>query len=100
MPEALNATELTAALAALRGWSGDSDGLLRAWRFSSFAQAMAFMHDCAPGIDALGHHPDWSNVYDRVSIRLTTHDAGNRVTVRDVELAALLDAQAQIHGGH
>jgi 4a-hydroxytetrahydrobiopterin dehydratase len=99
MPEPLDAAALAAALATLRGWSGDGDGLLRTWRFPAFARALAFMHACVPGIDALNHHPEWSNVYDRVSVRLATHDAGGRVTALDVDLARLLEAQARAHGG-
>ena len=105
MPEPLAADALATALATRRGWSGGSGGLLRTWRFPShvrfpsFATAMAFMHACAPRIDALNHHPEWSNVYDKVAVRLATHDAGNRVTALDVQLATLLDEQAIIHGG-
>lgn len=99
MPEPLAADALATALATRRGWSGGSGGLLRTWRFPSFATAMAFMHACAPRIDALNHHPEWSNVYDKVAVRLATHDAGNRVTALDLQLATLLDEQANIHGG-
>lgn len=99
MPEPLGSAALGAALSSLPGWSGSANGLLRTWRFPSFAGAIAFMRDCVPGIDALNHHPEWSNVYDRVSVRLATHDAGDRVTALDVELARLLDAQALAHGG-
>lgn len=99
MPEPLAPDGIAAALVSLRGWSGGSGGLLRTWRFPSFATAMTFMQACTPSIDALNHHPEWSNVYDKVSVRLATHDAGNRVTTLDVQLASLLDAQAQIHGG-
>ena len=99
MPEPLSSDALATALANLRGWSGGSGGLLRTWRFPSFAAAMAFMHACTPRIDVLDHHPEWNNVYDKVSVRLATHDAGNRVTARDVQLATLLDEQARIHYG-
>lgn len=99
MPEPLSGPALATALGGLHGWSGGSGGLLRTWRFPSFASAIAFMHDCAPGIDALNHHPEWSNVYDKVSVRLATHDAGNRVTMLDVELAKMLDGKAITHGG-
>jgi 4a-hydroxytetrahydrobiopterin dehydratase len=99
MPEPLSADALATTLAGLRGWSGGSGGLLRTWRFPSFTAAMAFMHACTPRIDTLDHHPEWSNVYDKVSVRLATHDAGNRVTALDVQLATLLDEQARIHCG-
>lgn len=91
----LTPAEITAALATLPGWRLDGAALVREWRFGSFADAIAFMHDAAPDIDRLGHHPEWSNVYDRVSARLRTHDAGNLVTVLDLELARTLDRHAQ-----
>lgn len=72
--------------------------MARTFRFADFPCAMAFMGDCAEDIDRLAHHPEWSNVYDRVSVRLTTHDAGNRLTARDVELAKLLSWKATVAG--
>jgi 4a-hydroxytetrahydrobiopterin dehydratase len=90
--------QLRAALAALPGWSSEGEAIVRAWRFPDFASAIAFMAECAPDIEALNHHPEWTNVYDRVRARLTTHDAGNRVTELDVALAKLLEWKAQAFG--
>jgi 4a-hydroxytetrahydrobiopterin dehydratase len=83
--------EISAALAGLPGWSGDTHGLRRTLRFAGFAEALAFMTGVAPAIDRLGHHPDWRNVYERIEIALATHDAGDRVTALDLELARLID---------
>jgi 4a-hydroxytetrahydrobiopterin dehydratase len=95
MADPLTIGELSAALAALPGWTHRDGALHRTWRFGTFAAAMRFMQAAAPGIDRLDHHPEWSNIYDRVTARLTTHDAGNLVTAADVALARLLDDQAE-----
>jgi 4a-hydroxytetrahydrobiopterin dehydratase len=57
------------------------------------------MADCAPGIQERDHHPEWTNVYDRVSVRLNTHDAGGMVTAKDVEVAKFLDWMFQASPG-
>ena len=94
MPDALTPFAVAEMLVRLPGWSGDIHGLTRTYRFADFKAAMAFMHGCAPAIDSANHHPEWSNVYNRVSVTLRTHDAGDRVTELDVKLARLLDAEA------
>ena len=94
MPKALNAQEISAALNTLPGWSGNSSGLTRTYQFADFKVAIAFMQQAAPAIDASNHHPEWSNVYNRVNVTLRTHDAGNHVTELDVTLARLLDTYA------
>lgn len=94
MPEALLPAAVKEVLVRLPGWSGDINGLLRTYCFADFNAAMAFMQAAAPAIDAANHHPEWSNVYNRVSVTLRTHDAGDRVTELDVKLARLLDAVA------
>ncbi len=91
MLNALTAQEIAAALSTLPGWSGNTSSLTRTYSFADFKVAMAFMHQAAPAIDASNHHPEWSNVYNRVSVTLRTHDAGNKVTELDVTLARLLD---------
>ncbi len=90
----LNPSEIAAALADLPGWTHRDAALHKTFRFASFRAAVAFMAEAAPDIDRLDHHPEWSNVYDRVTVRLTTHDAGNLVTGKDVELAQLLQRYA------
>ncbi|HYC90775.1 MAG TPA: 4a-hydroxytetrahydrobiopterin dehydratase [Thermoanaerobaculia bacterium] len=74
-------------LAVLPSWEYRDNALQRELRFPSFAEAFAFMTRVAFVAERRNHHPDWSNVYDRVTIRLTTHDAGG-VTEQDFEMAA------------
>jgi len=95
MPEPLTAVALAAALAELPNWRVENDALVRQCRFADFATAMRFFHEAAADCEALNHHPTWSNTYDRVEIRLTTHDAGDRVTALDVQLAHRLETTAQ-----
>jgi len=76
----------------MSSWNEADGALMREFRFASFADAFAFMTRVAFIAEELGHHPEWSNVYDRVSIRLTTHDAGNAVTDLDRTMAARIDA--------
>lgn len=73
------------------GWSGDASRLRRTFRFASFPQAIAFMVEVAFHCEAANHHPEWRNVYDRVEVELTTHDAGG-VTEKDLALAAHMTA--------
>lgn len=87
----LSPDRLTAALATLPAWTLNGDALKRTFTFADFTEALAFINDAAPEIERLNHHPEWTNVYNRVLVRLTTHDAGNRVTAADVELAKTLD---------
>ncbi len=100
MSAPLDPAALASALARLPGWRCDGAALVRTWRFASFAEALRFMAAAAEDIDRLDHHPDWTNRYDRVTARLTTHDAGHRITARDVALAKLLDWHADLSGGH
>lgn len=88
----LSATQVQAALAARSGWRLSEDGraIYKEFTFRSFAAAMQFFAAAAPAIDALNHHPEWTNVYDRVTVRLTTHDRGG-VTALDIRLAMILD---------
>ena len=74
--------------ASLRGWSRSADGLAleRDFRFADFADAFGFMAAVAVVAEKADHHPEWFNVYNRVSVRWTTHDA-HGVTARDVVLA-------------
>jgi 4a-hydroxytetrahydrobiopterin dehydratase len=92
---ALNAEQVRRALAALPGWSCEHDCLLRRWRFADFGTVMAFMADCVLDIERLDHHPHWENTYDALIVRLTSHDAGNRITAKDVELAKIMQWKAQ-----
>ena len=73
------------------GWTGDDAKIARSYKFQSFSQAIAFMVEASFYCERADHHPEWTNVYNRVSVELTTHDAG-RVTEKDLALAAHLDA--------
>lgn len=86
----LTEPEIAAALRDLPGWSRDGDALTRTYEFADFREAMAFLLRAAFEAEALDHHPEWSNVYRRVTIRLTTHDAGHRISAKDLELARRL----------
>lgn len=87
----LTDAEVALALTGLPGWNRDGEFLVRSYKFKDFAHAFAFMTRVAGLAEAADHHPEWSNVYNRVDIRLTTHDAGG-LTGRDTELAAAIDA--------
>ncbi len=80
--------------AGLPGWSYRADAFEKTYRFPSFKDALGFMVRAGFEAESLNHHPEWSNVYNRVTVRLTTHDAGNKVTAKDLELARRMDAAA------
>ncbi len=82
-----------AGLSKLTGWSaveGDKDAIQKIYRFSDFKTAFGFMTVCAEKADQMDHHPEWFNVYNRVEVTLTTHDAPG-VTDLDIELATFMD---------
>ena len=83
------------ALGALVHWAYDPEakGIRREFSFSDFAAAFAFMTRVAILAEKADHHPEWSNVYNRVTILLTTHDAGG-LSRRDIDLATAIDAFA------
>jgi 4a-hydroxytetrahydrobiopterin dehydratase len=85
--------EVRAALARLPGWEAEGGRLRREYRFPDFVHAFGFMAAAAVTIEAMNHHPNWSNVWNRVTIELWTHDAGG-ITAMDVELAGKLEALA------
>ena len=88
MPQA----EVAAAVSALRanGWTLDGDRLRKTFQFPDFVAAFGFMSSVALVAERMNHHPEWSNVYGRVSVELTTHDAGG-LTGFDVGLAREMD---------
>jgi 4a-hydroxytetrahydrobiopterin dehydratase len=92
MAERLGEAERQAAAEALADWRSDEAGsaFTRDFKFRDFSEAFAFMTRVALLAEAADHHPEWSNVYNRVSIRLSTHDAGG-VTRKDVDLAQAID---------
>jgi 4a-hydroxytetrahydrobiopterin dehydratase len=73
-------------------WIEANNQLKRSFQFADFVEAFAFMTQVAFAAEKLGHHPNWSNVYNQVEIILFTHDANNTVTEKDRKLAVLIDA--------
>lgn len=72
-------------------WKEVDNSLQREFEFSDFQQAFAFMSMAAISIEKMNHHPEWSNVYNKIQVKLTTHDAGNKITEKDRKLAEELD---------
>jgi len=72
-------------------WTEKNNQLVRSFEFKDFVQAFSFMTRVAFAAEKMNHHPEWSNVYNKVEIRLSTHDAGNIVTDKDRKLAAEID---------
>ena len=91
MVEKLDAHARAALGADLPGWRVDGEHLKRSYRFRDFSQAWGFMNRVALLAEAQDHHPEWFNVYNKVDIALTTHDAGG-LSERDVALARAIDA--------
>ena len=92
--------ELEQALAQLPTWSahnGDRRAITRSLRFADFNAAFGFMSRVALLAEKMDHHPEWSNVYNRVEVLLTTHDAGG-VTDKDVRMARFIDEAALAAG--
>lgn len=87
--EALNALQAQSRV----DWRMDETSLHTQWKFKDFAQAMAFMNAVAEVAERMNHHPEWTNVYNRVNVRLTTHDAGG-LTQLDFDLAQAMDRLA------
>jgi 4a-hydroxytetrahydrobiopterin dehydratase len=90
----LNDTELAAAVEALPGWTIANGKLHREYKFPDFVHAFGFMATAAIAIEAMEHHPEWSNVWNRVVVDLTTHDSGG-ITAKDILLAGKLEALAK-----
>lgn len=86
----LDTATIRTALADLDGWELDGDAIVRELRFDGFRAAIAFINRVADLADAADHHPELTNVYSRVAIRLSTHDAGG-VTAKDLDLARAID---------
>jgi 4a-hydroxytetrahydrobiopterin dehydratase len=87
----LSKKDLDNALAKLKGWQVKNGKLHRTLEFKDFAEAFAFMTRVAIEAEKLNHHPEWHNVYNRVTIDLVTHDIGNEISNYDVTLAQKID---------
>jgi 4a-hydroxytetrahydrobiopterin dehydratase len=91
MSNVLTPEEITEALKSLPGWKLEDAALVKAFEFGSFREALSFMVRVGFEAEAMNHHPEWTNVYDTVTVRLVTHHAGNRITGNDVELARRIE---------
>ncbi len=94
MPDTLSPRGLEQALSKLNNWRLDDGALRRDLSFSDFVAAFSFLSAVALLAEKHGHHPEIANVYREVTLRLRTHDAGGRVSQRDVDLAEAIDAVA------
>ena len=91
----ISKAELDKALSKLKGWKVEKGKLHRALEFDDFSHAFAFMTRVALEAEKLNHHPEWFNVYNRVTIDLVTHDIGNEISNYDVMLAVKI---SEIYG--
>ena len=87
----LSESSIEEKLKNLPGWSVKNDKLYKEFQFNDFNQAFGFMTRAAMEIEKMNHHPEWFNVYNRITIELTTHDAGG-ITKNDVNLARILNS--------
>jgi|TARA_B110000305_G_scaffold52149_1_gene57061 4a-hydroxytetrahydrobiopterin dehydratase len=87
----LSNKQLNEYLEDLDGWSIENEKLSKTFKFSSFIQAFGFMTQVAITSETMDHHPEWSNVYNRVEINLVTHSEGG-ITKLDIELAIKIDS--------
>ena len=99
MATKLDANARKAALGKLTGWSEVSgrDAISKKFEFKDFNEAFGFMARAALVAEKMNHHPEWFNVYKKVEVTLSTHDAGG-VTALDVQLARFLDQAAEAGG--
>ncbi|MRR12072.1 4a-hydroxytetrahydrobiopterin dehydratase [bacterium] len=88
-PSLLSPGEIAERLAPLPGWAVSGGALRRTFVFSDFPEAFGFMTRVALAAEKLDHHPDWSNVWNRVTVALSTHDAGG-ITELDFQLAGVM----------
>jgi 4a-hydroxytetrahydrobiopterin dehydratase len=93
----LGAAERSEALRQLSGWQlvNNRDAIQKTFKFKTFSEAFGFMARAALAAEKMNHHPEWSNVYNRVDVILSTHSAGG-LTRLDVDLARQLDGLAQL----
>ena len=87
----LSETEITEELKKIEGWAIKDNKLHKEFQFDSFNQAFGFMTRAAMEIEKMNHHPEWFNVYNRITVDLTTHDAGG-ITSNDINLARILNS--------
>lgn len=72
-------------------WIANNNALEKTFHFKSFKDAINWMIKASVAIEEVNHHPEWTNIYNKVFVRLTTHDSGNSITEKDTMLASILD---------
>ena len=90
----LTESEVTSELSSVENWKREGDKLFCEYEFENFVVAFSFMAGCALVAEKMDHHPEWFNVYNKVRVHLTTHDAGG-ISAFDFELARAMDAHAR-----
>ena len=85
----LSQEKIQSELQTISGWSIDGKHLSKKFKFNDFKEAFAFMTKVALKAEQMNHHPDWFNVYNRVEVKLSTHDADG-ITAKDIELAKFM----------
>jgi 4a-hydroxytetrahydrobiopterin dehydratase len=90
----LSDDRIAAALEGLDGWAREGDRIAKTYRFANFREAVAFIVRVAFVCEARDHHPELTNVYDRVTLAFNTHDADGKVTETDLALAQEIEAMA------
>ncbi len=92
MSPALTPEQLKAALIGLEGWGLDGCKLLKVYELKDFKAALAFINQVGAVAEGLNHHPEIHNSWNRVTLRLCTHDAGGRLTEKDLTLARAIQS--------
>ncbi len=92
MSPALTPEQLKAALIGLEGWALDDGKLLKVYELKDFKAALAFINQVGAVAEGLNHHPEIHNSWNRVTLRLCTHDAGGRLTEKDLTLARAIQS--------
>jgi 4a-hydroxytetrahydrobiopterin dehydratase len=91
MSAPLNSDQIKLALSGLKHWRLEDDKLLMDIKLSNFSEALSFLVKVGIEAEKLNHHPEIHNIYNKVTLKLTTHDAGNRVTEKDIVLARAIE---------
>lgn len=94
MPTKLNSQEISQMMEKLDGWelASDEQSISKSFKFKDFSECWGFMARCALIAETIGHHPEWSNVYNQLNIKLTTHDVGDALSDKDADFAKAVDA--------
>jgi 4a-hydroxytetrahydrobiopterin dehydratase len=91
MSQPMSSPEIETALKELPGWRFDANALEKKFEFADFSAALGFIVRVGIEAERINHHPELSNVWNKVTLRLNTHDAGSKVTAADVKLARAVE---------